>query len=198
MVLPRGAARLRDDLGEFLKQRRQGRIGDERFGTQADVAARAGITRQTLSDIERDAAWPAPATLDALLDILELGWEHVAHSIPRTRHRPFIDDMPGGGRLADAGPDAVPATSRLFIEGVRGTQLIAFGEAVKAARSSRGLTLTEAAALAGISASTLSRIERAQALQSKAFRFEQGTDGSGPVLVVLNPWLPTFRDPSTR
>lgn len=98
MLLPRGVVRLRADLGDFLKRHRQGKLEGEAFGTQARVAAKAGITRQTLSDIERGAAWPGPATLDALLDILNLGWEHVAHPIksdadPRT----FVNDMPGEG-----------------------------------------------------------------------------------------------------
>jgi transcriptional regulator with XRE-family HTH domain len=81
MLLPRGAVRLRADLGEFLKRHRQGKLEGAAFGTQAQIAARAGITRGALSDIERGAAWPGPATLDALLDILDLGWEHVAHAV---------------------------------------------------------------------------------------------------------------------
>jgi transcriptional regulator with XRE-family HTH domain len=81
LLLPEGSGRLRSDLGAFLKRRRQGRLDSEPFGTQAQIARRVGITRQTLSEIERGAAWPGPATLDVLLDILDLGWEHVAHSI---------------------------------------------------------------------------------------------------------------------
>ncbi|WP_416350902.1 helix-turn-helix domain-containing protein, partial [Sphingomonas sp. 10B4] len=74
MLLPRGAGRLRDDLGKFLKDRRQGRLGHDQYGTQAQIAARVGVSRQTLSDIDRGAAWPGATTLDLLLDALELGW----------------------------------------------------------------------------------------------------------------------------
>lgn len=77
LLLPKGSERLRVDFGEFLKQRCQGKLDSEPFGTQAEIAPQVGIKRQTLSEIERGAAWPGPATLD----ILDLGWEHVAHPI---------------------------------------------------------------------------------------------------------------------
>ncbi|WP_416365806.1 helix-turn-helix transcriptional regulator [Sphingomonas aerolata] len=98
LLLPEGSGRLRSDLGAFLKRRRQGRLDSEPFGTQAQIARRVGITRQTLSEIERGAAWPGPATLDVLLDILDLGWEHVAHSIASGAIRvPSSTICPGAG-----------------------------------------------------------------------------------------------------
>jgi transcriptional regulator with XRE-family HTH domain len=191
LLLPKGSGRLRSDLGAFLKRRRQGRLDSEPFGTQAQIARRVGITRQTLSEIERGAAWPGPATLDALLDILDLGWEHVAHPIasggdPLT----FVNDMPGGGRLAEMPAGSAPACHRTFLEGPRGNQIIAFGEAIREARAGRGLTLVEAATAAGISAALLSRLERGQLARSGVFRFDDAGDGSGvPTLVITNRWL---------
>lgn len=186
LLLPKGSGRLRADLGDFLKQRRQGKLDSEPFGTQAEIARQVGIRRQTLSEIERGAAWPGPATLDALLDILDLGWEHVAHPIesgadPRYR----VDDMPGGGRLADMPTASAPARHRAFLEGVEGNQIIAFGEQLKAARKRHKLTLVAVADRAGISTALLSRLERGQIKASHVFRFE----ARGPALVVLNPYL---------
>lgn len=192
MLLPRGAARLRDDLGSFLKQRRQGKLGDERFGTQAEVAARIGITRQTLSDIERGAKWPGPVTLDALLDLLDLGWEHVAHPVASGR-RPLlvVEDMPGGGRLVAVSKSDAPCRHRVLIEGYQGRLLLSLGEALRAERKQRRLTLVEAALRAGVSAALLSHLERGQLSRSALFRFDKGEpDELGrPKLVVLNPWL---------
>jgi hypothetical protein len=173
LLLPKGSGRLRSDLGAFLKRRRQGRLDSEPFGTQAQIA------------------WPGPATLDALLDILDLGWEHVAHPIasggdPLT----FVNDMPGGGRLAEMPAGSAPACHRTFLEGPRGNQIIAFGEAIREARAGRGLTLVEAATAAGISAALLSRLERGQLARSGVFRFDDAGDGSGvPTLVITNRWL---------
>ncbi len=191
LLLPKGSGRLRSDLGAFLKRRRQGRLNSEPFGTRSQIARRVGIARQTLSEIERGAAWPGPTTLDALLDILDLGWEHVAHPIasgadPRT----FVNDMPGGGRLAEMPVGLAPARHRTFLEGPSGNQIIAFGEAIREARAGRGLTLVEAATAAGISAALLSRLERGQLATSGVFQFDDAGDGSGvPTLVITNPWL---------
>lgn len=191
MLLPEGSGRLRADLGAFLKRRRQGKLDDQTFGTQAQLAARVGIRRQALSEIERGKNWPGPATLDSLLDILDLGWEHVAHPVASERaYRNCIDDMPGGGRLTEIAPILAPARSRRCTEGKVGLRIIAFGKAIKAARRGRGLSLVQSASEAGISAALLSRLERGQISRSRVFRFDAPTDGSDwPVLVILNPWL---------
>jgi transcriptional regulator with XRE-family HTH domain len=174
MLLPRGAVRLRCDLGEFLKRHRQGKLEGVAFGTQAQVAARVGITRQTLSDIERGAAWPGPATLDALLDVLELGWEHIAHAVETDAEpRNFVNDMPGGGRLARVPAEEAPRRHRNFLEGDTGNQ-----------------TLVEAARRAGISAALLSRMERGQNWRSRVFAFVPATQsGDPPELIICNPWI---------
>lgn len=191
MLLPRGAVRLRADLGDFLKRHRQGKLEGEPFGTQAHVATRAGITRQTLSDIERGAAWPGPATLDALLDILNLGWEHVAHPVESgADQRKFVNDMPGGGRLARIPLEQAPRRHRTFLEGDRGNQIIALGERIRVARERQGMTLVEAAQAAEISASLLSRIERGQLRRSGVFAFVPATERRDPpILVICNPWI---------
>lgn len=191
MLLPKGAVRLRTDLGAFLKRRRQGKLDGETFGTQAQLAARIGIRRQALSEIERGENWPGPATLDALLTILDLGWEHVAHPVEgESDPRLFVNDMPGGGRLARLAPALASARSRICLEGKEGRRIIAFGEEIKAARQGRGLTLVQAASEAGVSAALLSRLERGQVSKSRVFRLDAPVDGSGwPVLVILNPWL---------
>ena len=196
MLLPRGAVRLRADLGEFLKRHRQGKLEGVSFGTQAQVAARAGITRGALSDIERGAAWPGPTTLDALLDILDLGWEHVAHALetdadPRT----FVNDMPGGGRLARLPAEAAPRRHRTFLEGDKGNLIIALGERIRFARQKKGMTLVEAAQAAGISAPLLSRLERGQLRRSGVFRFVPADEfGCPPELVICNPWIARLCD----
>ncbi|MBB5716980.1 helix-turn-helix domain-containing protein [Sphingomonas aerophila] len=196
MLLPRGAVRLRADLGDFLKRHRQGKLEGEPFGTQAHVAARAGITRQTLSDIERGAAWPGPATLDALLDILGLGWEHVAHPVlSGVDQRYFVNDMPGGGRLAGIPPEQASRRHRTFLEGDRGDQIIVLGERIRFAREQKGMTLVEAAQAAGISAALLSRLERAQLRRSNVFAFNPASKrGDPPVLVICNPWIALLCD----
>ena len=204
LLLPRGAGRLRADLGYFLKHRRQGKLDGQCFGTQAQVAGQAGIRRQTLSQIERGAAWPGPATLDALLDILELGWEHVAHPVASgSNPRYYVDDMPGGGRLAEMPPALAPRRHRRCLEGMDGDQIIAFGERLKAGRRRRKMTLVEVAKHAGISASLLSRLERGQLTASSVFRFgpPEG-EVRTPTLIVLNPYLARLckmlRDGSVR
>lgn len=191
LLLPRGVGRLRADLGEFLKQRRQGKLDSDPFGTQAEVATRAGIRRQTLSEIERGAAWPGPDTLDALLDILELGWEHVAHSVvsgAASCNR--INDMPGGGRLADMAPASAPCRHRTCLEGVGGKQIIYLGERLRDARKRHGLTLVAVADRAGLSPALLSRLERGQLGTSHVFRFDPpDSEVRAPQLVILNPFL---------
>lgn len=191
MLLPRGAVRLRNDLGEFLKRHRQGKLEGVAFGTQAQVAARAGITRGALSNIERGVAWPGPTTLDALLDILELGWEHVAHPVGTDADpRNFVNDMPGGGRLASVPAEEAPRRHRTFLEGVKGSQIIALGERIRLARQQKGMTLVEAAQAAGISAALLSRIERGQLRRSGVFAFVPAIERRDPpVLVICNPWI---------
>ncbi|MES3097565.1 helix-turn-helix domain-containing protein [Sphingomonas aerolata] len=196
MLLPRGAVRLRADFGGFLKRHRQGKLEGAAFGTQAQVAARAGITRGALSDIERGAAWPGPATLDALLDILELGWEHVAHAVETDADlRNFVNDMPGGGRLASVPAEEAPRRHRTFLEGVKGNQIIALGERIRLARRQKEMTLVGAAQAAGISAALLSRLERGQLRRSNVFKFIPGTDlRDPPVRVICNPWIARLCD----
>jgi transcriptional regulator with XRE-family HTH domain len=196
MLLPRGAVRLRADLGEFLKRHRQGKLEGVAYGTQAQVAARVGITRGALSDIERGAAWPGPATLDALLDILELGWEHVAHTVETDADpRNFVNDMPGGGRLASVSAAEAPRRHRTFLEGVKGNQIIALGERIRFAREQKGMTLVGAAQAAGISAALLSRLERGQLRRSGVFAFVPAAEpGAPPKLVIYNPWIARLCD----
>lgn len=191
LLLPKGVGRLRADLGDFLKQRRQGKLDSDPFGTQAEVATRAGIRRQTLSEIERGAAWPGPNTLDALLEILDLGWEHVAHSvISGATSRNRINDMPGGGRLADMAPASAPRRHRACLEGVEGKQVIYLGERLRDARKRHGLTLVAVAVRAGLSPALLSRLERGQLDASHVFRFDPpDSKARPPQLIILNPFL---------
>ncbi len=191
MLLPQGAVRLRADLGAFLKRHRRGEFEGEAFGTQAEIAARVGVTRQTLSDIERGVAWPGPATLDTLLDILGLGWEHVAHTVASDAdQRYMVNDMPGGERLAPVPAEEAPRRHRTFLEGDKGNQIVALGERMKFARQRQGMTLVEAAHAAGISAALFSRLERGQLQRSKVFRFvPEAEPGDPPKLVICNPWI---------
>lgn len=196
MLLPRGAVRLRADLGEFLKRHRQGKLEGVPFGTQAQVAARVGITRGALSDIERGVTWPGPATLDALLDILDLGWEHVAHAVETdVDPRYFVNDMPGGGQLARLPAEEAPRRHRTFLEGEKGSQIVALGERIRFARQQKGMTIVNAAQAAGISAALLSRLERGQLRRSGVFRFLPAAESGGrPELIICNPWIARLCD----
>lgn len=92
--------------------------------------------------------------------------------------------------MAEMPPASAPARYRIFLEGVEGNQIIAFGEQLKAARKRHGLTLAAVADHAGISAALLSRLKRGQLKVSHVFRFDPPEGRTrGPTLVVRNPYL---------
>jgi transcriptional regulator with XRE-family HTH domain len=134
--IPKGYAKLRDDLGKILKSARLNY--DEGTGcTQTQLAERVGISRESLSRIENGRV-PVYETLCDLMIRLGLKWDDVAiegessgssyHYSPEYRH--FL------------------------------------GESLRKGRRAVGLTLRDLAAEVGISFSQLSRIERAQSTRS--------------------------------
>ena len=133
--LPPGFAALRADLGAILKTRRV--AGS--FGHQAEVAAEIGIAATNLSRIERGHAVPRLRTLEALLVVLQLGWDDIAI------------------KNASYAPDPARAASR------RRDRLLDAGCEIAAARRVEGLTLRELAAHSGLSLARLSRLERGYA-----------------------------------
>jgi Predicted transcriptional regulators len=179
MLLPPETGPLRDDLGQLLKLCRMGAFaelspeqradGEEKgFGSQADVAQRVGVTRQTISDIETGRKWPGPSTLDALMEMYGLAWEHVTHPIIGVEP-PDINDMPGGARLA---PKAAPKRNRAPRGTPENDALREFGQKIKAGRRIAGETLAQTAAQAGISVALLSRLERGEISRPGVVRLE--------------------------
>lgn len=179
MLLPPETGPLRDDLGELLKLCRMGAFaelspeqkddGEEAaFGSQADVARRIGVSRQTISDIETGRKWPGPSTLDALMEMYGLAWEHVTHPIIGVKP-PDINDMPGGCRLA---PKAAPKRNRVPRGTPENDSLRKFGQKIKAGRRIAGETLAQTAAQAGISVALLSRLERGEISRPGVARLE--------------------------
>lgn len=132
--LPPGFVGLKPDLGGTLRARRS--LGN--YGKQAAIAAEIGIAAETLSKIENNRSIPRPDTLDALLTVLELGWDKVAIR----DHSGVVDKAPVPFRRRDRMLDA-------------GLQL-------REARVRLGMTLRDLAARSGLSLAQLSRVESGQ------------------------------------
>lgn len=138
--LPRGFARLRSNFGEIIRMKRQ------KYAIKQEVLAfDAGISRGALSRIENGAALPRPETLDRLLAELDMEIADVA--------------VEGKGLRAQ----------RMFDGSNRGEKQAELGSTLRRCRREANLRLHQLAALSGISASQLSRIERGQSRYSKLF-----------------------------
>ena len=138
--LPRGFARLRSNFGEIIRKKRQ------KYAIKQEVLALdAGISRGALSRIENGAAWPRPETLDRLLAELDMEMADVA--------------VEGKGLRPQ----------RLYDGSDRGEKQAELGSTLRRCRREANLCLHHLAALSGISASQLSRIERGQSRYSKLF-----------------------------
>lgn len=109
---------------------------------QQTLADDLGISRETLSRIENGHE-PRMAVLLNLLDALEIEWDQVLET--------------GSGRHL------------VFQDGPRGDAARNIGKQLRARRRALGLSLAQAAISTGLSASTLSRLERGQSRRSKAF-----------------------------
>lgn len=132
--LPPGFVGLKPDLGGTLRTRRK----EGGYGKQAVIAAAIGIAVESLSRIESNRAVPRPDTLDALLTVLELGWEKVAFR----DHRAVVDEASTQSRRRDRMLDA--------------------GRELREARVQLGMTLRDLAARSGLSLAQLSRVESGQ------------------------------------
>jgi transcriptional regulator with XRE-family HTH domain len=138
--LPLGFAELRDDLGPVLRRLRI----DEGL-TQADLAQAVGISRESVSRIERSRAVPRPEVLEAMLAHLWSDWGAVA--IPGAAGRP-----------------------PMFFDGTsQGDQRHELGCGLRAGRKRLKLSLRQVSELCGISAAQLSRIERGEGVRSSAY-----------------------------
>jgi len=157
MRLPHGYDKLDAKLGAIIRTARK-----TKRMKQAALADECGIRRETLSKIERDHRPPRPQVLDALIQVLELDWSDVA----------------------DLGE---PPNARPFVDGYRGNQLINIGKDLQHRRLRQKKSLQRLATELGISAATLSRLERGQSPMSRVFRDRPGCDEvefeSRPVLV---------------
>ena len=116
--------------------------------TQASVAKSVGIRRETLSKIEQGRT-PQPQILDQLLIVLELDWCDVA--------------VKGRGNKF-----------RLDLDGERERQLLTTGERIQEQRAKERKSLTALSKQLGLSASTLSRLERGQLPRSRVFKDSPG------------------------
>ncbi|MDR6790826.1 transcriptional regulator with XRE-family HTH domain [Sphingomonas sp. BE138] len=145
MRLPEGFSHLRPDLGKILKDHRTGVSGTVGPVSQEALAASVGMTLAALSRIENGHTWPQAQTLDRILEALEMDWPDVAvrgvRSVPPRRF------------------DGTP----------QGTQVFVLCQRLRAERRALGWSLVELSRRSGVSASHLSRIERAEAGQSAVF-----------------------------
>lgn len=148
MRLPEGFAELRDDLGEIIRHNRLNYQNDGRL-RQSELAALVGISRESLSRIERGHGWPNYDTLHKIMGLLDLEWDMVA-----TR-----------GKTARPSRHYAPE------------YLQDLCSALRAGRLQEGLTLQDLAKKTGISCSQLSRIERAQITRSRKLQVVE--TGSG-------------------
>lgn len=151
-LLPQGFTAFRADLGERIRRARK-----DDFGKQQALADAVGISRESLSRIECGRAWPLPDTLDAIMRLMGWDWGDVAH------------------RGATSG-----SQRRLFDGTWRDDHLLDLCRAMRAGRKARGLSVAQAAELAGISTAQLSRIERGQCRRSRVLE-EMPEDRDDPV-----------------
>lgn len=151
MQLPRGFGELRDDLGLIL---RTCRIENDYDGcrTQAAVASCVGISRESLSRIERGHRQPSYDTLLKLMSLFKLDGPEITKMGKSSR--PFLHY-------------AVELRQDL-------------GCALRAGRLEEGLTLQALAEMTGMSVSQLSRIERSQSTRSRVIEI-QASDGDRPI-----------------
>lgn len=138
-LLPQGFSAFRDDLHERIRQARQ-----KRFGRQQALADAIGISRESLSRIERGHAWPRPDTLDAIMRLMDWDWRDVA-----------VAGSTNG------------AKRHIFDGTWRDDYLLDLCSAVRRGRKKLGLTVAQAAAAANLSTAQLSRIERGQCRRSR-------------------------------
>lgn len=143
-LLPQGFSAFRSDLGDRIRDKRR-----DDFRNQQALADAIGISRPSLSRIERGHAWPLPDTLDALMRLLELDWKDVAEK-----------------EIAGKGAPGV-VRRRLFDGTSRHDHLLEMCRAVRTGRKVRGLKVAQAAVLAELSTSQLSRLERGQCQRSR-------------------------------
>ena len=140
MRLPCGYLLLKEQFGTEIRSARK----SQRL-KQAVLAQSVGISRETLSRIERRNRVPRPQILDAIMRELELDWPQLATTGINANPRPFVD-------------------------GSRGDQLLALGKELQAKRLSQEKSLRELSDELGLSISTLSRLERGQLPKSRVFR----------------------------
>jgi transcriptional regulator with XRE-family HTH domain len=113
---------------------------------QEMLAVDVMISRETLSRIERGRI-PRPQVLERLMVALELDWSNVADEGHASSARPFVD-------------------------GYRGDLFSQFGNALQACRKAESRSLRDLSKQLGLSASTLSRIERGHG--SRVYREWEG------------------------
>ncbi|WP_353808885.1 helix-turn-helix domain-containing protein [Agromyces sp. SYSU T00194] len=100
----------RDVVGEFLRHER---LAQERILTE--VARRAGVSPQYLSEVERGRKEPSSEVLEAVAGALGLDLAGVVHAVGerlagerRTVDLTAVTDAPGGTGLAPASAPAQP------------------------------------------------------------------------------------------
>ncbi len=145
MRLPKGFSHLRPDLGKILKDHRTGVKGTVGPISQEALAASVGMTRAALSRIENGHTWPQAQTLDNILHELDMDWPQVAVE----------------------GVSSAP--SRRFDGTRQGTRVFVLCQQLRAERRALGWSLAELSRRSGVSASHLSRVERAEAGKSGVF-----------------------------
>ncbi|MEO5937454.1 MAG: helix-turn-helix transcriptional regulator [Sphingomonas sp.] len=142
--LPEGLVGLRLDFGARLRRYRR-----KQSLTQAELAERAGLGRETISRIESGKVQPKPGTLDEILRVLGL-------------------DM---GKVAVRGRNGrTKRVARYFDGSERGDLRHEIGRAIRIARIAEDMSLRTLAERSGLSASQLSRIERGEGERSSVYK----------------------------
>lgn len=138
-----GVVALYGDLGERLRKARKGPKGSAVGHKQEALAQAAGISRSTLSRIEKGQVIPRMDTLDRIMAALDITIAVVGEPGPL-----------GDGQL-------------LSPNSARTTKDADLGARLREERRLLRLSIAQVAAAAGISAAQLSRIERGQARRSR-------------------------------
>lgn len=141
--LPKGFVRLKPEMGIVLR-----RLREAEGMTQAELARTVGLSRESLSRIERGLAVPRPLALDALLAELLSDWGAIAERGKTSRAAIYFD----GSRQGDLREE--------------------LGRNLRAGRRRARLSLRGLSALCGMSAAQLSRIERGEGVRSAAYEFD--------------------------
>jgi len=142
-----GLVALHPDLGKRLLEARKGRKGHDFGHKQEWLAHAAGISRSTLSRIEKGHVVPRMDTLERLMEALNLDMAEVGFTEERLKQEPLS-------------PESDEAEKREEEDRSLGARL-------REQRRKLHLTIAQVAVAAGLDPSQISRVERGQLRRSR-------------------------------